>query len=76
MSLFTAWLRLRSGSLWPTVLWHGHHNLLIQMVFLSMTIDTGPTEYVVDDFGIGVALSALMAGWFFWAKRADLDRAS
>ena len=29
-SVLTAWLRLKSGSIWPVVLWHGGHNLFIQ----------------------------------------------
>jgi len=72
MSFFTAWLRLKSGSLWPVVLWHGNHNLFIQVVFLSMSIDTGLTEYIVDDFGLGVMFSALIVGFIFWRKRHDL----
>jgi membrane protease YdiL (CAAX protease family) len=72
MSFFTAWLRLKSGSLWPVVLWHGNHNLFIQSVFLSMTTDTGLTEYIVDDFGLGVMFSALIVGFIFWRKRQDL----
>lgn len=76
MSILTAWLRLRSGSLWPVVLWHANHNLFIQGVLLNMTIDTGVTEYVVDDFGIGVLLSALIAGYIFWRKRGELEKAA
>jgi membrane protease YdiL (CAAX protease family) len=73
MSVFTAWLRLKAGSIWPAVLWHGNHNLLIQTVFLGMTTDTGLTEYFVDDFGLGVLLSSVALGLFFWRKRAQLD---
>lgn len=72
MSFLTAWLRLKTGSLWPAVLWHGSHNLFIQQVFLNLTTDTGITEYIVDDFGVGVLLAALTLGYIFWRKRSEL----
>jgi len=72
-SSFTAWLRLRSGSIWPSVMWHGGHNLFIQQVFLDLTRDTGPTEYFVDDFGIGVLLTSLVLGYIFWRRRTELQ---
>jgi membrane protease YdiL (CAAX protease family) len=72
MSVFTAWLRLKTGSIWPAVLWHGNHNLLVQSILLRMTLDTGVTEYLVDDFGIGVLLSSAVLGLIFWCKRSQL----
>jgi membrane protease YdiL (CAAX protease family) len=72
MSVFTAWLRLKTGSIWPAVLWHGNHNLLIQSVLLRMTVDTGITEYLVDDFGLEVVISSLVLGYVFWRKRSEL----
>jgi membrane protease YdiL (CAAX protease family) len=71
-SVLTAWLRLRARSIWPAVLWHGAHNLFIQQIFLDMTVDTGITEYFVDDFGVGVLLSSLVLGCVFWRKRSEL----
>lgn len=65
-SFLTAWLRIKSGSIWPSVIWHGGHNLFIQQVFLSMTTYTSRTEYFVDDFGLGVFFSALVLGYFSW----------
>jgi membrane protease YdiL (CAAX protease family) len=72
MSVFTAWLRLKTGSIWPAVLWHGNHNLLIQSVLLRMTVDTGATAYFVDDFGLGVLVSSILLGSVFWRKRCEL----
>ena len=73
-SFFTAWLRLKSSSIWPSVIWHGGHNLFIQQIFLSMTTDIGITEYFVDDFGFGVFFSSIILGIVFWSKRADLEK--
>ncbi|MGI8746267.1 MAG: hypothetical protein ACR2NN_27550 [Bryobacteraceae bacterium] len=33
-----AWLRLRSGSLWPAAILHASHNLFIQSVFDPLTV--------------------------------------
>ena len=71
-SILTAWLRLKSGSLWPVVLWHGGHNLLIQQIFMMMTNDTGVTYYFVDDFGIGILIASIIMGIVFWNKRSEL----
>jgi membrane protease YdiL (CAAX protease family) len=73
MSIFTAWFRLKSGSIWPVVLWHGAHNVLIQSSFMQMTVDTGLTEYFVDDHGLGVMLASVVVGYLFWRRREELN---
>jgi len=72
-SSISAWLRLKSNSIWPAVLWHGGHNLFIQQIFMMMTLDTGVTYYFVDDFGIGVLVASFILGVFFWTKRSELQ---
>jgi membrane protease YdiL (CAAX protease family) len=72
MGFLTAWLRIKSGSIWPVVIWHGAHNLFIQQVFLDMTFDTGITEFFVDDFGIGLTISFLFIGYVFWRKLSQI----
>lgn len=74
VSFVFAWLRLRSGSLWPAVLLHASHNLFVQMVFTPLTIDTGYTAYVIDEFGIGLALALALLGYLFWRQRSTLPR--
>jgi membrane protease YdiL (CAAX protease family) len=71
-SFFTVWLRLKSGSIWPVVLWHGMHNLLIQEVFIHMSTATPVSKFIIDDFGIGVMLAASILGVVFWKKRFEL----
>jgi uncharacterized protein len=73
LSFFTAWLRLKSGSLWPVVLWHGAHNLFIQQIFFDLTRDTGWTTFFIDDFGVGVLISCAILGVIFWSKRRELE---
>jgi len=52
-SIVMAWLVLRAGSLWPAAILHASHNLFIQSIFTPLTRDTGPTKYVIDEFGVG-----------------------
>jgi membrane protease YdiL (CAAX protease family) len=63
--------RLRSGSLWPAAIMHASHNLIVQAVLTPLTTDTGPTEWLVDEFGIGLAVSiGLVGAWTMWKERA------
>ena len=71
MGILTTWLRLRSGSIWPAVVWHGAHNLFVQQIFLSMTFNTWKTEYFVDDFGIGLSIAFLIIGVVYWRRLKD-----
>jgi len=66
-SFILAWLTLRSRSLWPAAISHASHNLFIQSIFTPLTRDTGPTKYIIDEFGIGlvvtVGIGALVVWW-------------
>ncbi|AVR45422.1 hypothetical protein C7S20_09135 [Christiangramia fulva] len=62
-----AFLRLRSGSIWPCVIFHAVHNGVIQHFFTNLTADTGKTEYFIGEFGIMVPLISLFfAAYFLW----------
>jgi membrane protease YdiL (CAAX protease family) len=67
-----AWMRLKSGSLWTAVLLHAAHNVFVQTIFTPLTADTGPTKYVVDEFGAGLAVAYLLAAVVFWRMRDQL----
>lgn len=72
ISFTMAWLRLRSGSLWPAVVLHASHNLFIQGIFTPLTADTGITAWVIGEFGAGLALLLALTAWLFWRRRAEL----
>ena len=72
MAVMMAWLRLRSGSVWPAVLFHGIHNLAIQGIFDGVTIDTGWTKWITTEFGIGLAIVSPAIGLYFWRRRGEL----
>jgi membrane protease YdiL (CAAX protease family) len=72
MSFVLVWLRLKSGSLWTAVMLHTSHNLFMQEIFTPLTIDTGITKYIIDEFGIGLTIVALILAYLFWRKSSEL----
>jgi membrane protease YdiL (CAAX protease family) len=69
-SFILAWLTLRSKSLWPAAIFHGSHNLFIQSIFTPLTRDTGPTNYIIDEFGIGLVITITVAALIVWRSFA------
>jgi uncharacterized protein len=67
-----AWLSIKSGSFWPAAILHASHNLFIQGVFDMLTEGTGPTPYIIGEFGIGMVLTGLVIAFVFWRLRRDL----
>lgn len=61
-----AWLRIRSGSIWPVVIMHAVHNNVIQAFFDRITADTGYTQYFAGEFGIALAVINLIFTFICW----------
>lgn len=57
MGVVMAWLRHVSGSVWPCVLLHASHNIIVQAVLDAMTARDGPAVYITTEFGWGMALT-------------------
>lgn len=72
-SVTMAWIRLKSGSVWTAMLFHAAHNVFIQMIFTPLTTDTGVTEYVIDEFGAGLAIVYAVVAFVFWRMRDQLE---
>lgn len=66
------WMRIKSNSLWTGVFLHASHNLFIQRIFTPLTRDTGNTEFIIDEFGAGLAIASIIVGFIFWKKRHQL----
>lgn len=73
VGFIAGWLRLRSGSVWPAVIFHASHNMFIQMIFTPMTTNTGNTAYLIDEFGIGLAITSVVGALIVWKKRGELE---
>lgn len=69
-----AWLRLKSGSLWPAALLHASHNLFILNVFDDLTIITSVTPFIISETGIGLVITGLISAYLFWRRRGDLPQ--
>lgn len=76
ISFVFAWIRLASGSVWPAAILHGSHNLWIQQVFDPLTGNTGPTPWIIGEFGAALALVAIAAGWLAWRAGSRLAPAT
>lgn len=72
-SFIFAWLRLKSGSLWPAALLHASHNLFVQTVFDNLMRDTGKTLWYTTEFGVALALASAVFAVYFWTRRAEVQ---
>jgi uncharacterized protein len=69
-----AWLRLRSGSLWPVVILHAVHNNVIQAFFDRITFDTGYTQYFAGEFGMALVLVNVGFALWCWSQLGRPER--
>jgi CAAX protease family protein len=72
-SFIFAWLRLKSGSVWPAAFIHGSHNMFVQLILTPLTTDTGKTAYIIDEFGVGLALTTVIGAVLVWRRRGELS---
>src|SRR5436190_1310371 len=42
------------------------HTLFIQSIFTPLTRETGPTKYIIDEFGIGLVITVTIAAIVVW----------
>jgi uncharacterized protein len=52
-----AWLRLRSGSVWPAIALHATHNAFIQWILDPITSSAGRGVWYAGEFGLALAVS-------------------
>jgi uncharacterized protein len=69
-----AWLRLKTGSVWPAVMLHACHNAVIQWLFDSMTVETGRAAWFAGEFGIVLAVASVLFAIPFWRSGTLLLR--
>ena len=59
LTVVVSWLRMRSNSVWPAVIWHALHNFLDQFVFRSMT-SVENSSYFISETGFITTLCAVL----------------
>lgn len=69
MGYVFAWIRLKSGSVWPAVLLHASHNLFVQAIFDPLTRRTPFTNYTIGEFGAGLAIALVLLARIIWPAR-------
>lgn len=69
-----AWLRLKSGSVWPAAVMHATHNAAIQLFFDPITAHKTYTQYFVGEFGIGLVLPLGVLAWYCLRDRSKQPR--
>jgi membrane protease YdiL (CAAX protease family) len=65
-----AWLRLKTGSVWPAALFHACHNAVIQWILDSMTVETGRAAWFAGEFGIALAVTSVLFAIPIWRNGA------
>ena len=60
ISVGMSWLRMKSGSVWPAVIWHALHNLYDQAIFRTMTA-AGNSSYFISETGVITTLCAVLS---------------
>jgi len=73
LSFAYAWLRLRSGSLWPAVLLRAFHNQFVIGILDKLTGNLSDTLYITGEFGVGLALTSIVVAYLFWRKQRDVS---
>jgi uncharacterized protein len=68
-----AWLRMRSGSVWPSTIMHATHNGIIQAFFNRITADTGPTAWFIGEFGVALVPFTVAVAWYCWRHPPTLN---
>jgi membrane protease YdiL (CAAX protease family) len=72
VSFATAWLRMKSGSVWTAALLHGSHNVFMLHVFNTLTTDSGGTWLLLGEYGSVTAAMGLLLVILFWSLRKRL----
>jgi len=67
-----SWLCLKSKSWWPAAIMHASHNLFVQSIFTPLTVQHKITPFIIDEFGVGLALAGIVLAVIFLRKGKDL----
>lgn len=69
-----SWLCLKSKSWWPAAIMHASHNLFVQSIFTPLTLQHKITPFIIDEFGVGLALAGIVLAIIFIRKGKNLGQ--
>ena len=69
-----AWLRLKSGSVWPAVFFHGVWNYFIQRFYPSLTFSSPETDAILGEFGWASPVLFVVLAFVCWHYRGKLPK--
>lgn len=67
ISFVHSWLRLQSGSVWPSALFHSAGNAFV-VSFQALTRENTTTSYLTFEYGLGLALVLPPLAYVFWKR--------
>ena len=73
MNFLYTWMRLKTGSIWPTVFLHSSHNLFIQNIFDPLTKITKYTNFFIGEFGIALVVPITCIAIYCYKKRGEIS---
>ncbi len=68
MSFIATYIRLKTGGIWQSCIYHVAHNLFILSTFQPMTVQYENTWRYAYEFGLILPLVVLAFGLYFWRK--------
>lgn len=74
MGFLLAWLRLKSGSVWVAVFFHGFWNYFIQQIYPALTVQTEATQMITGEFGWFSPLVGIVLALICWHYRYLLPK--
>lgn len=61
LTVIITWLRVKSNSVWPAIVFHAAHNYFDQIIFQSLTSNANSTYFVGEKGIISIAITAIIA---------------
>lgn len=68
MSIIMTYVRLKTDSLWPAVIFHMSHNVFLQKFFGPITSGKDNSAWFLGEFGAVVPAILLVLAAFYWRK--------
>ena len=68
MSVIMTYIRLKTDSLWPAVIFHMSHNIFLQKFFGPMTSEQANSAWFLDEFGAVLPAIILVLAVIYWRK--------